>query len=138
MPPPERNGPDDPSEWLRRAQSNLRRARADARLPGVYLEDLCFDAQQAAEKAIKAVLVNGEVAFPYVHDLVALLTLVESSGVAVPEAVRNAGRLSRFAVETRYPGLAEPVSREEYERAVATADAVVSWAIERIAGTPDE
>ena len=25
--------------------------------PGVYLEDLCFDAQHAAEKAIKAVFV---------------------------------------------------------------------------------
>jgi HEPN domain-containing protein len=48
-------GPDDPAEWLRRARSSLERARADARLPGVYLEDLCFDAQQAAERASKAV-----------------------------------------------------------------------------------
>ena len=38
--------PDHPQEWLRRARSNLTRARA--RLPNVYLEDLCFDAQQAA------------------------------------------------------------------------------------------
>jgi HEPN domain-containing protein len=50
--PPERFPPDDPREWLNRARSNL--SRAQSRIPGVYLEDLCFDAQQAAEKAIKA------------------------------------------------------------------------------------
>jgi HEPN domain-containing protein len=33
----------------------------------VYLEDLCFLAQQAAEKAIKAVLIKRGVAFPYVR-----------------------------------------------------------------------
>ena len=46
--------PDDPREWLNRARSNL--VQAQTRLAGVYLEDLCFAAQQAAEKAIKAVL----------------------------------------------------------------------------------
>jgi HEPN domain-containing protein len=44
--------PDDPREWLNRARSHLRRAAEP--LKGVYLEDLCYDAQQAAEKAIKA------------------------------------------------------------------------------------
>lgn len=94
----------------------------------MYLEDLCFDAQQAAEKAVKAVLLHRGVAFPYVHDLTALLTLALDAGSAVPESVREAGRLTRYAVETRYPGLAEPVTREEYEQAVAIADAVVGWA----------
>ena len=53
MKPPERFPPDDPREWLNRARSNLVKARH--RMPEVYLEDLCFEAQQAAEKAIKAV-----------------------------------------------------------------------------------
>ncbi len=51
MSPPERLPPDDPREWLNRARSNL--VRAGHRDAGVYLEDLCFDAQQAAEKAVK-------------------------------------------------------------------------------------
>ena len=42
-----RFAPTDPREWLNRARSNLRRARRTLR--GVYLEDLCFDAQQGAE-----------------------------------------------------------------------------------------
>ena len=53
--PRKRLPPDDPREWLNRARSNLLRAREVVQ--GVYLEDLCFDAQQAAEKAIKAVFV---------------------------------------------------------------------------------
>ena len=47
---PERFPRDDPREWLNRAHSNLARAKLWA--PSVYLEDLCFDAQQAAEKAV--------------------------------------------------------------------------------------
>lgn len=58
---PDRLPPDDPREWLNRAQSNVLRARM--RMPGVYLEDLCFDAQQAAEKAIKAVLIARSIPF---------------------------------------------------------------------------
>jgi HEPN domain-containing protein len=53
--PPERFSPDDPREWLNRARHL---ARAQAKITGVYLEDLCFDAQQAAEKAIKALLIK--------------------------------------------------------------------------------
>lgn len=70
---PARRAGNDPREWLNRAKSNLVRAKEDIRLSGVFLEDLCFDAQQAAEKAIKAVLIRRNIQFPYVHDLTALL-----------------------------------------------------------------
>ena len=46
MNPPERYPPDDPREWLNRARSNL--AMAKNRVEGAYLEDPCFEAQQAA------------------------------------------------------------------------------------------
>lgn len=58
---PERFPPDDPRQWLNRARSNL--SRAKAQIPEVYLEDPCFDAQQAAGKAIKAVLLKKGVTF---------------------------------------------------------------------------
>jgi len=128
--PPERFLPDDPREWLNRARSNL--ARAKAKIPDAYLEDLCFDAQQAAEKAIKAVLLKKGVAFPYVHDLARLLTLLGEAGEEIPEAVRRAEDLTRYAVVTRYPGLTEPVTESHYQEAVASAEAVVRWAEERI------
>ena len=72
MNPPERFPPDDPREWLNRARSNL--AMAKNRVPGAYLEDLCFQAQQAAEKAVKAVMISRNIDFPYVHNLALLLS----------------------------------------------------------------
>ena len=126
--PPDRRPPDDPHEWLNRARSNLLRAKEDVRLPGAYLEDLCFDTQQAAEKAVKAVLLHRGVSFPYVHDLTALLSLLENHGESIPPNVRDAGRLTRFAIVSRYPGSAEPVTQEEYRNAVAIAQAVLQWA----------
>jgi HEPN domain-containing protein len=94
--------PDDPREWLRRARSNL--AHALSRNPEVCLEDLCFDAQQAAEKAIKAVFVARGEHFPFIHDLEQLLQLLERNGLKAPKYVMEAEKLSPFAVITRYPG----------------------------------
>jgi HEPN domain-containing protein len=85
---------------------------------GVYLEDLCFNAQQAVEKAIKALLIQCHVEFPYVHDIAELLTLLEEAGQEVPQAIRQAERRTRFAVFTRYPGLAPPIRQEEHTDAL--------------------
>ena len=126
MRPPERFAPDDPREWLNRAKSNL--ALAKSRVPNAYLEDLCFEAQQGAEKALKAVLIRRGIEFPYVHDLAQLLSLLAEDGESVPADIREAAGLTPFAVITRYPGTARPVTEQEYERAVATAEAVVLWA----------
>jgi HEPN domain-containing protein len=125
---PERFPPDDPREWLNRARSSL--AMAKNRLPDVYLEDLCFEAQQAAEKAIKAVMLSRNIDFPYVHNVALLLSMLEEHGISVPIAVRRAVRLTPYAVDTRYPGVAEPVDEHEYVDAMDIADIVVRWAEE--------
>ncbi len=41
--------------WLKRARSNLERAKIGKVSPGILYEDLCFDAQQAVEKSLKAI-----------------------------------------------------------------------------------
>ena len=130
MSPPERFAPDDPREWINRARSNL--ALAKNRVPGAYLEDLCFEAQQAAERAIKAVLIARDVEYPYVHDLAHLLSVLEDAGESVPCVVREAVELTPYAVITRYPGPTRPVTAREYLAAVETAEAVVAWAGQRI------
>ena len=58
---------EDPREWLNRARSSLAHARSIQH--EVYFEELCFDAQQAAEKAIKAVMSHFGMAFPYSRDV---------------------------------------------------------------------
>jgi HEPN domain-containing protein len=125
--------PNDPHEWLNRAKSNL--AHAQSINPDVLFEDLCYDAQQAAEKAIKAVFICRSERFPFVHDLDDLLDLLQQNGLRIPKYVRQARELSRFAVVTRYPGLVGPVTLRQYRRAVRIAAAVLRWA-ERQIGPP--
>jgi HEPN domain-containing protein len=130
--PPERFPPDDAREWLNRAKSNLAQSKISAGNPEVYLEDLCFNAQQAAEKALKAVLIRREVFFPRTHSIAVLLSLVEHGISSVPPHVKNSVILSEYAVESRYPGVSESVSQAEYEEAVNLAEQVVAWAQEII------
>jgi len=122
--------PDDPREWIRRAKSNLALARNV--IPDVDLADLCFDAQQAAEKAIKAVFIHRGETFPYSHDLERLLGLLEGNGLRIPKYVHVAKELTRFAHITRYPSLADPVTKRSHRRAVRIAAAVLRWAERRV------
>jgi HEPN domain-containing protein len=48
--------PDDYRRWLQMARGNLKLAAV--RDPEVPFEELCYNAQQAAEKAVKGVFVN--------------------------------------------------------------------------------
>lgn len=115
-----------PEEWIERAKSNLIRSK-QPRLEGVFYEDLCFDAQQAAEKALKALLISRGIPFRFVHDIAELLTLLEQNGITLSESVRDAAELSNYAVETRYPGLLERVTEEEYQQASTVAEKIVAW-----------
>ena len=120
-----------PEEWLRHARSNLAIAK-QVHSDEVLWEDLCFDAQQAAEKAFKAVLVFRGVDFPKTHNIRVLLNLLDSATQQIPQDLRKAIGLTVYATMTRYPGEAEPVTEEEYREAVALAEKVVRWAEETV------
>ncbi len=120
--------PTDPLAWLARAKSNLRIAELGGGQPRIFLEDLCFDAQQAAEKALKAVCVHRNLDFPKTHSLVILMDILESAGLQIPPEVKAADGLTSYAVQARYPGWGEEVTEEEYRRTLELAQRVVSWA----------
>ncbi len=71
------NDPTDPHAWLLRAKGNLNLAEKGGRLKGVLLEDLCFNAQQAAEKALKAVCLSQGMDIPKTHSLIQLMDILE-------------------------------------------------------------
>lgn len=124
---PERRDPANPAEWLRHARSNLAVAQGGHGLPDVLFESLCFEAHQAAEKAIKAILVSVQRPFPKTHSLVQLFDMVESAGIDVPGDIRESDVLTEYSVEARYPSL-EEVTQEEYEWVLVAAEKVVRWA----------
>jgi HEPN domain-containing protein len=125
--PPDSLPESTPQEWLRRAKGSLARAK-QPKPEEAFWEDLCFDAEQAAEKAVKAVLRFVGVSFPFIHDIGELLTLAVGAGAEVPEELWRADQLSEYAVVTRYPGGRVPVDEDEYRRAAALAEQVVRWA----------
>lgn len=129
--PQDRPTPGSPQDWLGRAKGDLALARTP--LPeGAFYEDLCFHAQQAAEKALKAVYQYRGWTFRYTHDLEELITGLKKQGMAIPPEVEDAIVLTSFAWEARYPGLGEPVTVEEYREAIQQAETVVAWAEKEI------
>jgi HEPN domain-containing protein len=123
-PDPERA--DDPLRWLANALADLALARIPLPKGGLY-EHLCFHAQQAVEKALKAVLQANEIEYPFTHNIQLLIDLLPTS-ILAPPAILAAVDLTPYAVMTRYPGEVEPVTAEEHEEAVCVATIVLKWA----------
>lgn len=133
--PPEKTIPGSPLDWLTRAKGSLALAK-QPKAEEAFWEDQCFLAQQAAEKALKAVYQLKGILFRYTHDLEELGKGLEDSGLPVPLDVKEAIILTRYAFETRYPGPFEVVTEEEYQEAVRLAEAVVVWAASIIEEAP--
>ena len=118
-------------QWVESAQSDL--LYAELKPPsGAMYEQGCFHAQQAAEKALKALLLSLDEEPPYIHDLHALLQLLRAK-VAVPAHLAEAASLTKYAVVSRYPPFSTPVTEEEWGRATAIAHSVVEWVEEQLA-----
>lgn len=116
----------------------LRKARADLRLAASVVgsadaddEHIGFLAQQAAEKALKAVLSHHRIRFRFTHDLRELMNSLVQSGTALPNELEAADVLTPFAAQYRYDdfmesnGAARPFSRDAM---VVIARRVVEWA----------
>lgn len=127
-----------PDEWLRHARSDLALAQTPPP-PGVLLQLLCFHAQQAAEKAIKAVILHLTQSEPaFSHSLRRLLRDAEQAGAPPsPLAAEAAALLTQYAVLTRYPDDIEDIDEAEWQQAVADARAVVEWAGGVVGTAPD-
>lgn len=129
--PQDRPVPGSAGDWLARARGDLAIARVPLPEQAFY-EDLCFHAQQAAEKALKAVYQHHGWSFRYTHDLEELISGLKEKGLDLPPDVIEADALTGFAWEARYPGFGEPVTKEEYEEALQQAETVVGWAEKEI------
>lgn len=126
---------NDSLEWLNRAQSNLKRGdiKSYKDTSGVYLEDLCFDLQQAAEKSLKALLVSHHIDFPKTHHIEELVDLLIDNGIDVPEEIKDSVILTPYAVKTRYPYFGK-ISDEKYKEAFVVANNVFKWVKEKLEG----
>jgi len=128
--------PGSPEEWLIRAKSNLALARAD-KPDDVFWEDMCYNAQQAAEKAIKAALQYYCIPFRYIHDMEELIGYFGKSGIDVPSDLKQATVLTKYAIETRYPGHFDEITEDDYRYALELAERLLVWA-EGVISSPEQ
>ncbi|MDD4892163.1 MAG: HEPN domain-containing protein [Phycisphaerae bacterium] len=117
------------SGWLRCAREDLHAAESCLSQSGATLRHVCFFAQQAAEKAIKAGLTLLQIAFPKTHVLDALRNMLAEDWATRRECPDLAD-LTEWAVESRYPGDWPEATASEAADAVAKARLVVE-AIDR-------
>jgi HEPN domain-containing protein len=116
-------------DWIKRAKSNLVRANQTNTSPEVLLEDLSFDCQQAVEKALKALLRFYDLDIPKTHSIGLLLSVLESNSFIIPSNVQEGVILTDYAVQTRYPGDYEPVTKDEYAEILTITNSIFDWII---------
>jgi HEPN domain-containing protein/predicted nucleotidyltransferase len=109
---------------LEETRSRMRRAARDLRSAETLLNaayedtgNACYLAQQAAEKALKAVLIFLQVQYPFTHKLDEIRNLIPP-GWRVKRIRRDLTALSNWAVAARYPPGTDP-PRDDAERAIA-------------------
>lgn len=106
--------------WLRYAREDPEAAETLLAQQQAVPRHICWLAQQAAEKAIKAVLVFLEIDFPRRHDLDALRNLIPGDW-QLKEEHPDLAELTEWAVEARYPGDWPDATETDARSAVAQA-----------------
>jgi HEPN domain-containing protein len=114
---------EDVRRWPRFAREDLEGAESLLSEEEFVPRHVCWLAQQAAEKALKAALVSEGTDFPFRHDLDALRNLLPD-GWAVKTAHPDLAELTEWAVEARYPGDWPDATIDDARRAAGQARAV--------------
>jgi len=111
--------------WIDRAKSSLEISKIAVN-DKVYYEDLCYQSQQAVEKGLKGLLVYYGVEPEFTHSIGILLDELEKFTM-IPENIKEAINLTKYAVITRYPGEYDEITKERYKESVDIAKDCLEW-----------
>ena len=129
MSPPDRT--DIARRWVRWADEDLALAEHTAADREVVARGACVWAHQAAEKALKALLILRDIDPPKLHDLDRLAQrLPDEEGSAF--ALIELPELTRWSIEGRYPADLDEATRADALKAIAVARQVLGVVRSRI------
>lgn len=94
---------EEVKEWLKKAEIDLKVIEHELKLPQeeIVIEAVCFHAQQAVEKHLKAFLIHHKIQYKKTHNIDILL--IECSKLDNDFQGINVENLSQFGVRIRYP-----------------------------------
>lgn len=111
-------------EWIEYAEHDLLAAKTLLASQKVPFEIVAYHCQQAAEKYLKAVLIQNGASVPFIHDL---LKLNRGAQAYIPE-LRNLEKvcelLTPFGTATRYPGSTMMIGSEHMASVLAWAESI--------------
>lgn len=116
--------------WLEKAKHDIMSAQRLLEIEPRILDTACFHCQQAIEKYLKAYLAFNERDIDRTHNIILLLSQCAEFDPVF--ATIDIGNLNAYAVQARYPDLAEMPELEEAERHYQLALLIRYLVMERI------
>jgi HEPN domain-containing protein len=110
--------------WLLKAARDLETAKIVASHLPDYDDVIAFHCQQAIEKGLKGYLIFLDIEFKPVHDLGYLLNLTSTKDDAFDIYFEKIDRISRYAVQIRYPDTIIRLTRFQIQEAIKMADLI--------------
>lgn len=114
-------------QWIMRADDDLRLAELIMSDSEPVYWAAAFHAQQCAEKALKGLLTFHDVRAGKTHDISNLLKLSVSVLGDLEQFKDQAGVLTTYAVDSRYPLPHRDISKEEAAKAIGTARSIYEF-----------
>jgi len=117
--------------WIERAKSSYEISKTIIKNNNIYYEDLCYQSQQAVEKILKGLLIYYGVEPEFTHNIGLLLNELEEF-TEIPEYIKLATNVTKYAVLTRYPGEYDEITKEDYEESLKIANDCINWVDNKI------
>jgi HEPN domain-containing protein len=118
-------------EWVDKAEGDYFPARREFRArKSPNYDAVCFHAQQAAEKYLKAILKENGTPIPRILSLAELLALLAKNDSSFMILQTDLNVMEGYAVQFRYPGLS--ADKVEAKSALFSAENVRSFARNRL------
>ena len=119
-------------KWILKAENDLKIAKDEILTENPATDAICFHAQQCVEKYLKAYLSFIEKPFGKTHDIAFLIELcIEDNKEFNSLYDMMANKLTRYAVEIRYPDDFYFPSLEEAKEAIEICEKVKQFVINK-------
>jgi len=127
------------AEWLKFAERDyeiaLHLSKTFHPLP---VENICYNCQQATEKAIKGILILHKGDYPRTHDIESLHELCKEAGTDFGLTLSMTRTLTRFAKKSRYPDDVFDFTETDTEIGLKYAKQILNQAREVLANAKKE